>query len=168
MQRGLFLDVVVAQGSAVFQLLPGKDKTLLIRGNAFLVLDLLLHVLDRVARFDVKGNRLTSQSLHENLHTTAKAKYQMQRGLFLDVVVAQGSAVFQLLIGSDKTIGPLIVHHHEGEVPNATWPLSGCCSRSRFGRLPVAYWQRQNNWSTYCAPPRRRSTKCNVASFWML
>ena len=45
MQRGLLLDVVVAQCAAVLQLLAREDQALLVRGDALLVLDLLLHVL---------------------------------------------------------------------------------------------------------------------------
>ena len=37
-QGALLLDVVVGEGAAVLQLLPGKDETLLVRGNALLVL----------------------------------------------------------------------------------------------------------------------------------
>ena len=61
MQRRLLLDVVVGQGSAVFQLLACEDESLLIGRNAFLVLDLLLHVLDGVGRLNV-------ESLDEDLH----------------------------------------------------------------------------------------------------
>jgi hypothetical protein len=42
------LNVVVRQSTAVFELLASKDKTLLIRRDTFLVLDLLLDVVDRV------------------------------------------------------------------------------------------------------------------------
>ena len=35
---GFLLDVVVGQGSSILQLLPGKDKTLLVGGNTLLVL----------------------------------------------------------------------------------------------------------------------------------
>lgn len=33
-EGGLLLDVVVAQGTAILQLLAGKDQTLLVRGDA--------------------------------------------------------------------------------------------------------------------------------------
>jgi hypothetical protein len=36
-ERGLFLDIVVGQGAAVFELLAGKDQALLVRRDAFLV-----------------------------------------------------------------------------------------------------------------------------------
>lgn len=59
------LDVVVAQGAAILELLASEDKTLLIRGNALLILDLGLDVVDGVARLDVEGNGLTRQGLDE-------------------------------------------------------------------------------------------------------
>ena len=34
MQRRLLLDIVVGQGAAILQLLPGKDEALLVRGDA--------------------------------------------------------------------------------------------------------------------------------------
>jgi hypothetical protein len=53
MQRRLLLDVIVGQGAAVLELLAGKDEALLVRGDALLVLDLGLDVLDRVGRLDL-------------------------------------------------------------------------------------------------------------------
>ena len=47
-EGGLLLDVVVGESSAVFQLLAGEDQSLLVRGDALLVLDLGFHVLDCV------------------------------------------------------------------------------------------------------------------------
>ena len=38
-EGGLFLDVVVAKGPPVLELLPGEDESLLVRGDALLVLD---------------------------------------------------------------------------------------------------------------------------------
>ena len=46
MEGRLLLDVVVGQGAAILQLLAGEDQTLLIRGDALLVLDLGLDVVD--------------------------------------------------------------------------------------------------------------------------
>jgi len=47
-ESGLLLDVVVRQCTAVLQLLAGKDETLLVGGDALLVLDLGLDVLNGV------------------------------------------------------------------------------------------------------------------------
>ena len=67
--QGCFLlDVVVTQGAAIFQLLPGEDKTLLIRGDTFLVLDLLLDVLDGITWLHIERDGFTRQRFYENLH----------------------------------------------------------------------------------------------------
>jgi len=42
------LDIVVSEGSAVFELLSSEDESLLIRGDTLLVLDLSLDVLNVV------------------------------------------------------------------------------------------------------------------------
>ena len=65
---GLLLDVVVSKGAAVLKLLAGEDQTLLIRGDALLVLDFLLDVVDGVTRLNLEGDGLASQSLNEDLH----------------------------------------------------------------------------------------------------
>ena len=58
MQGGLLLDVVIAQGATILKLLASEDETLLIRRNAFLVLDLALDVVDGIARLDLKSDGL--------------------------------------------------------------------------------------------------------------
>ena len=67
-EGALLLDVVVGKGAAVLELLAGKDESLLIRGDALLVLDLGLDVVDGIARLDLKGDGLACESLHEDLH----------------------------------------------------------------------------------------------------
>ena len=68
------LDVVVREGAAILELLAGEDETLLIRGDALLVLDLGLDVLDRVGGLDLEGDGLASQSLDEDLHGDCSLK----------------------------------------------------------------------------------------------
>merc|ERR1712130_802082 len=48
MEGGLLLDVVVGKGPSVFGLLASDDQPLLVRGDALLVLDLGLHILNGV------------------------------------------------------------------------------------------------------------------------
>jgi hypothetical protein len=103
-ESGFLLDVVVAEGSAVFKLLAGENETLLVRGDAFLVLNLGLDIVDCVAGFDLESDGLASEGLDEDLHTTTKTKDQVQSGLLLDVVIAQGAAVFELFAGEDQTL----------------------------------------------------------------
>ena len=63
MKGGLLLDVVVGEGSAVFELLASEDESLLIWGDAFLVLDLGLDVLNGVTGLNIEGDGLAGQSL---------------------------------------------------------------------------------------------------------
>lgn len=59
------LDVVVGQSAAILELLTSEDKTLLVRRNALLVLDLALHIVDSVAGLDLEGDGLARQGLNE-------------------------------------------------------------------------------------------------------
>jgi len=67
-QGGFLLDVVVAEGTAIFELLASEDQALLIGGNAFLVLDLGLYIFDGIGGLDIKGDGLAREGLHEDLH----------------------------------------------------------------------------------------------------
>merc|ERR550525_597400 len=97
-QRRLFLDVVVRQSPPILQLLAGKNQPLLFRWDSLLVLNLGLDILDGIIRFHVQSNRLSSQSLYENLHsTTTQSQHQVQSGLLLDIVVTQSTSILQLL-----------------------------------------------------------------------
>lgn len=49
MQRRFFMDVVIRKSVAFFQLLACKDEPLLVRRDAFLLLDLSLDILSGVA-----------------------------------------------------------------------------------------------------------------------
>merc|ERR1711967_68097 len=104
MEGGLLLDVVVGEGSAVLELLTGEDKSLLIRRNTFLVLDLGLDILNGVSWLNIKGDGLTSEGLDEDLHTTSESEDEMEGGLLLDVVVGEGSSILELLTGEDKSL----------------------------------------------------------------
>lgn len=58
MESGLLLNVIIGKSTAVLQLLASKDETLLIRGNAFLVLNLCLYVIDSIAGLDLESDGL--------------------------------------------------------------------------------------------------------------
>jgi len=98
------LDVVVGERSTVFQLLSGKDKSLLIGGDTFLVLDLGLNVFDGITGLNIESDGLTGQGLNEDLHTTTESEDQMESRFLLDVVVRKRSTIFQLLSGEDKSL----------------------------------------------------------------
>jgi hypothetical protein len=61
----LLLDVVVGKGTTILELLSGEDQALLVRGNALLVLDLGLDVVDGVGGLDLKGDGLARKGLDE-------------------------------------------------------------------------------------------------------
>ena len=103
-ERRLLLDVVVRERAAVLELLAREDQALLVRRDALLVLDLLLHVLDRVRRLDLEGDGLARQGLDEDLHATAQAQHEVERRLLLDVVVRERAAVLELLAREDQAL----------------------------------------------------------------
>ena len=104
MESGLLLDVVVTEGSAVFELLSGEDESLLIGRDTFLVLDLGLDVLDGVRWLNVEGDGLTGEGLDEDLHTTSKSENQVEGRFLLNVVVRKSSAILKLLSSEDESL----------------------------------------------------------------
>ena len=101
---GLLLDVVVGESSSILKLLSSEDESLLIWWDTFLVLDLSLDVLNGVCWLDIEGDGLSSEGLDEDLHTSSKSEDEMEGGLLLDVVVGEGSAVFELLSSEDESL----------------------------------------------------------------
>merc|ERR1712114_56985 len=70
MESRLLLDVVVRQSSSVLQLLSSEDKSLLVRRNSFLVLNLGLDVFNRVTGLNLQRDGLAGESFDEDLHDT--------------------------------------------------------------------------------------------------
>ena len=103
-ESGFLLDIVVRESSSVFELLSSKDKSLLIGRDAFFVLDLSLDVVDSVGWFDVEGDGLASEGLDKDLHATSESKDEMESGFLLDVVVGEGSSVFELFSSKDESL----------------------------------------------------------------
>jgi len=104
MESWLFLDIVVWQGAPIFQLFSCKDKTLLIWGNSFFVLDFGLHILNGVRWLHFKCDGFTSQGLYKDLHTSSKPKHQMQSWFFLDIVVWKCTSIFKLFASKNETL----------------------------------------------------------------
>jgi len=100
----LFLDIVVRKSTTILELFTGEDQTLLIRGNAFLVLDLRLDIIDGVRRFNLEGDGLASEGLYEDLHSSTETEDQVEGGLLLDVIIRKGSAVLELLARKDEAL----------------------------------------------------------------
>ena len=63
-----FLDIVVRKCSSILQLLTGEDQTLLIRWNAFFILDFSLDIIDGIGWLNIQGDGFPSQGLDEYLH----------------------------------------------------------------------------------------------------
>merc|ERR1711935_910714 len=104
MQGRLLLDVVVRKGTAILKLFAGKDQSLLIWGNSFLILDLGLDIFDGVRSLNLEGDGFTGQGLDENLHTSSQTEDQMQGRLLLDVVVREGATILKLFAGKDQSL----------------------------------------------------------------
>ena len=101
---GLLLDIVVAQSASILQLLASEDESLLVGWDPLLILDLGLHVVNGVRRLDLQRNRLASEGLDKDLHPTTQTEDQMERGLFLDVVIRKSATIFELLSGENQTL----------------------------------------------------------------
>jgi len=134
-KSGLFLDVVVAESPSVLELFTSEDQSLLLWGDAFLVLDLGFDVGDGVVGLYVQGNRLAGEGLDEDLHsTTAKSKHQVECGFFLNVVIGKSSSVFKLFSSENQTLllrrNPLFILNLGLDVGNRVVGLD--IKRNRF------------------------------------
>jgi len=69
-KSGLFLDVVVRQSAPILELLACKDQALLIWGNTLFVLNLCFDIVNGVTCFHIKGDGLSRQRLHKDLHAS--------------------------------------------------------------------------------------------------
>merc|ERR1712079_88355 len=161
MESALLLDVVVRKSSSIFQLLSSKDQPLLVWGDALLVLDLGLDILNGVRWLHLQGDGLPSQRLDEDLHTSSQPENQVEGGLLLDVVVRKSSSIFQLLSSKDQ---PLLVWGDASLswILALTFSMESDGSTSRVMVFPVSVLTK------ICIPPLSLSTRWRVDSFWML
>lgn len=67
MERRLLLNIVVAQGTTIFELLASKNQSLLVGRNTLLVLNLGLDIVNRVRWLDIERDGLSGQGLYKNL-----------------------------------------------------------------------------------------------------
>ena len=104
MKSAFLLDIVIRKCLSILQLLACKDESLLIRRNAFLVLNLLLHIFNRVRRFRIKSNCLPREGLNKDLHPATKAKHQVKSAFLLDIVIRKRLSFFQLLACKDESL----------------------------------------------------------------
>jgi len=104
MKGAFLLDVIIGEGTSIFELFSSKDKTLLIWRNSFLILDLSFDIFNGIGRLNLEGDGLTSESLDKDLHTTTKTKYEMKSAFLLDVVIGKSTSIFKLLTSKDETL----------------------------------------------------------------
>ena len=100
----LLLDIVIGKGTPIFELLAGKDQSLLVGWNSLLVLNLRLDVVNRVRGLDLQRNGFAREGLDEDLHATTETKDKVESRLFLDVVVRESTTVLKLLSSKDETL----------------------------------------------------------------
>ena len=86
-KRRLLLNIVIRKTTPILELLPSEDESLLVGRNTLLVLNLRLHIVDRIRRLDLQRDGLASKGLDEDLHTIAETKDKVKGRLLLDVVV---------------------------------------------------------------------------------
>jgi hypothetical protein len=99
-----FLNVVIRKRTAILELLASEDKTLLVRRNTLLILDLGLHGFNAVRRLDIEGDRLAGESLNKDLHASTETQYKVESRLLLDVIVREGTAILELLASKDESL----------------------------------------------------------------
>jgi len=100
----LFLDIIVRERAAIFELFTSKDETLLVGRNALFVLNLGLYIVDGVRRFDLESDGFPGKSLDKNLHSTTETKDKMQGRLLLNVIIRKGTAILKLLSSKNETL----------------------------------------------------------------
>ena len=151
MESALLLDVVVRKGPAILQLLSSKDQPLLVWGDALLVLDLGLDILNGVRRLHLQGDGLPGQCLDEDLHTSSQSQDKMEGGLLLDVVVRKSSSILQLLASKDQ---PLLVWGNSLLVLLIKKSISHCdfFQKSFLVSLPESL-PSHSQWSQRAPPP---------------
>ena len=97
MESSFLLNIVILEGAAIFKLLTCENKSLLIRRNSFLILDLLLHGFNGVSIFDFQGDGLTGECFDKDLHPTTKTEDKVKSSFLLDVILLKSAAVFKMV-----------------------------------------------------------------------
>ena len=151
MKSGFLLDVVICQGTSILQLLPGKDKPLLIWRNSLLVLDFGLHIINGVGALHLQGDCFASQCLDKDLHPSPETQDKMKCRFLLNIVVRQCAPILKLLPSKDKS---LLVWWDALLVLDLGLNIVNCVRALDLQRdcLPSVF-------TKICIPPRRRRTK---------
>ena len=151
MEGRFLLDVVVRESSSILQLLSSKDQPLLVWGDALLVLNLGLDILNGVRRLHLQSDGLASQGLHKDLHSSSQSENQVEGRLLLDVVVRKSSSILQLLSSKDQ---PLLVWGNSLLVLLIKKSISHCdfFQKSFLVSLPESL-PSHSQWSQRAPPP---------------
>ena len=64
---------------SVFEYPSRKNESLLIKRNAFLIVDFRLDIVDRIGRLYIQRHRLVLECLHKDLHGANEAQHKEQR-----------------------------------------------------------------------------------------
>ena len=70
----------------------------------FFVLNLCFNILNAVRRLNFQSDGFARQGLHKDLHTTTQTQNQVEGRFFLDVVVRESAAIFELLAGENQSL----------------------------------------------------------------
>ena len=105
MNGGLLLDVVVSESTGLIELLSRKDQALLVGGDAFAALDLLLDALDGIVGLNIECDGLSSEGADEDLlGAAAEAEDQVEGSLLGNVVISKGALPIELLASENETL----------------------------------------------------------------
>jgi hypothetical protein len=83
----LLLDVVVGKGATVLKLLAGEDQTLLVRGNALLVLNFRLDVVDSIAGLNLESDGLASDCRQRAVSRDVQSQIMRARWRAIQVII---------------------------------------------------------------------------------
>jgi len=78
MESALLLDIVIVESATILQLFTSKDEALLVRRDAFLVLNLGFDIIDGIRRFHLKGDGLSGEGLDKDLHDWLRSRWSFR------------------------------------------------------------------------------------------
>jgi hypothetical protein len=114
------LDIVVRECAAILKLLASKDEALLVGRDALLVLNLRLHIVNRVRGLDLQRDSLAGEGLDE----TIARKFEI-RGQQL--CRSELSAPFETYICTEKTVSTSVRHTYIYTILNFTYSCLVIC-----------------------------------------
>jgi hypothetical protein len=124
------LNIIVRQRPAIFELFAGEDQPLLVRWDAFLVLDLALDIVDCVRGLDLEGDGLAREGLNEAVEGGLET-------MAMGVARAEGESGFLKMLTSALLIESLVSDTFEGGLRDEIAGLTLRCGLSRCLVIPV-------------------------------